>query len=119
MILITNTSAAIMFAVSEYPQWRHYPLWRSPSSRVDEVLRVVTAARESVSSAASHLKSNQALAELRAGLESIGFRVESTGVKLPRRFLYGDEGSVVKAFNVDAFRESDGIALEVEAGGAM
>lgn len=103
----------------QYPQWRHYPLWRSPSSWVKEILGVVADARDSISSALAHLKSNQVLGLLRAGLESIDFQVETSGLKLPRPVLYGDEGTIVKAFNVDAFRTSDGIALEVESGGAV
>jgi hypothetical protein len=102
-----------------YPQWRHYPLWRSPGNWVPDVLDVVAAGQESISSAVIHLKSNQVLAHLKDGLVSVGFQVESSGVKLPRPVLYGDEGSVVKAFNVDAFRATDGIAIEVASGGAV
>ena len=47
-----------------------------------------------------------------------GFQVEAEG-RLPRPVLFGDEGSVIKSFNVDAFHPGLGIALELESGGAM
>jgi len=72
-----------------------------------------------VSSSSAHLESNKVLAHLSPGLEGIGFAVERRGIKLPRPVLFGDEGTVAKYFNVDAFRSEDGVALEVEAGGAV
>ena len=102
-----------------YPQWRHYPSWRTPGSWAKEVVGLVATAAPSISSTAAHLESNKVLAELRPALEAIGFQVEGNGPKLARPVLYGDEGQVVKSFNVDAFRADDGTALEVESGGAV
>ena len=94
-------------------------MWRSPAPWVEDLLGVILTAQETISSAVAHQKSNLVLRQLQPGLEAIGFDVEGDGRKLPRPVLYGDEGTVVKAFNVDAFRSTDGIALEVESGGAV
>ena len=102
-----------------YPRWRHYPLWRTPGSWVAEIVGVVLAAKQEISSIDKHLESNRVLTSLRPALEGIGFDVEKRGAKLPRPVLYGDEGKVSKQFNVDAYRFSDGTALEVEAGSAV
>jgi hypothetical protein len=72
-----------------------------------------------ISSFDSHLESNKVLTQLRPALEGVGFMVEKRGLKLPRPVLYGEEGRVAKAFNVDAFRSTDGTALEIEAGSAV
>jgi hypothetical protein len=102
-----------------YPQWRHYPAWRTPGSWVNEIAAIVANVQPAISSASLHLESNQVLELLRTGLESIGFVVEKKGGKLPRPVLFGDEGTILKSFNVDAFRPTDGVALEVESGGAV
>lgn len=104
---------------STYPKWRHYPLWRPPAGWVAEITAEVGSVRESISSALAHLKSNEVLELLRPGLELRGFAVERAGGRLARPVLFGDEGSVAKSFNVDAFRSADGVALEVESGGAV
>ena len=101
-----------------YPRWRYYPVWRKPEPWVEEVLGVFATAKHLINSAERHLESPAVLAHLRPGLEAIGFRIEGAG-KLTRPVLFGDEGSVVKSFNVDGFREADGLAREVEAGGAV
>jgi len=101
-----------------YPKWRHYPLWRPAQSWVHEVVGVFASLESTISSETSHLESQQVLAEVRPALEGIGFVVEGEG-KLPRPVLFGDEGQVVKSFNVDGYRETDQIAVEVEAGGAV
>jgi hypothetical protein len=102
-----------------YPKWRHYPSWRPPGPWVTELTLAVAEAEATVSSELSHLKSNEVLELLRPGLELRGFAVERAGGKLPRPVLYGDEGTVVKSFNVDAFRSADGVAVEVESGSAV
>lgn len=106
-------------APAPYPLWRYYPAWGKPPVWVAEIARVVSAARPDVDSNAAHLKSNEALAALGEGLRALGFMVEAKAGRLPRPVLFGDQGMVVKSFNVDAFRESDGISVEVEAGGAI
>lgn len=80
---------------------------------------IVVEARQAIDSEVAHLKSNEVLEALRPGLELRGFAVEKAGGKLQRPVLFGDEGGAVKSFSVDAFRSTDGIAVEVESGGAV
>jgi hypothetical protein len=65
------------------------------------------------------LTSNAALAVLRPSLEEIGFQVEAgkkTSDRIRKPVLFGDEGTEALAYEVDAFNEELGIAMEVEAG---
>lgn len=101
-----------------YPRWRYYPLWRRPAPWVSEVVGVFQTAKDAIYSIDEHLKSAEVLERLSPGLEGIGFTMEGVD-RLPRPVLFGDEGYTVKTFNVDGFRETDGIALEVESGGAV
>lgn len=71
-----------------------------------------------VSSLSAHLKSNEALARVRHRFSDLGFLVEGGGT-IARPVLFGDEGMPAKSFNVDGFRERDGLAIEVESGGAV
>ena len=63
--------------------------------------------------------SNEVLAKLRPGLQSIGFQVE-TGktaeqkIKVP--VLFGANGKVEKAFEADGYNSTEKIVIEVEAG---
>ena len=63
--------------------------------------------------------SNEVLAKVRGGLESLGFLVE-TGktaagkIKVP--VLYGANGKVEKAFEADAYHPIQKVVVEVEAG---
>src|SRR3954453_18599866 len=55
------------------------------------------------------------------GLDAIGFTVEQGKKKLgklPRPVFFGDEGSFLRTYEIDAFEAAQGIALEVEAGRA-
>jgi hypothetical protein len=68
------------------------------------------------------MESNEVLRVLADDLESkMGFKVErgkrQVG-KLPRPVFFGDEGSYLRTYEIDAFEPNDGIALEVEAGRA-
>ena len=55
------------------------------------------------------------------GSPGVGFEVEQgkakTG-KLPRPVFFGDQGSFLRTYEIDAFDPTHGIALEVEAGRA-
>ncbi|MGH2631730.1 MAG: hypothetical protein ACRDHI_14390 [Actinomycetota bacterium] len=101
-----------------YPKWRHYPLWRQPSPWVQEVVEAFASLEAEISSISTHLTSNQALARVRLRFSELGFLIEGAGM-IRRPVLFGDEGVPAKSFNVDGFRERDGLALEVESGGAM
>jgi len=51
----------------------------------------------------------------------MGFKIErgkNKLGKLPRPVFFGDEGTYLRTYEIDAFQSDDGIALEVEAGRA-
>ena len=53
--------------------------------------------------------------------EKLGFQVErgkNKQGKLPRPVFFGDQGSYLRTYEIDAFQEEYGIALEIEAGRA-
>jgi hypothetical protein len=55
------------------------------------------------------------------GLRRLGFEVEQEKAKagkLPRPVFFGDQGSYLRTYEIDAFEPGQGIALEVEAGRA-
>lgn len=64
-------------------------------------------------------QSDAVLAMLRPSLEALGFEVE-TGKggeqKIRRPVLYGDQGEATVTYEIDAFHDELGIAVEVEAG---
>jgi hypothetical protein len=105
--------------VSTYPRWKYYPSWRQPPEWVQEVLLAVRGAQSSIDSNDRHLKSNEVLALLRPSLLDLGFEVEQGTDRYALPVLFGEDGRVARSFNVDAFRPSDGIAVEIEAGGAI
>jgi hypothetical protein len=64
-------------------------------------------------------KSDAVLALLRPGLETLGFDVEKgkrDEDKIQRPVFYGDQGVATVTYEIDAFHDEYGIAVEVEAG---
>lgn len=107
-----------------YPLWRFFPSYIAPPDWVAPLVSVFTTARAQVDSAVEHSKRMQSDAVLGAiapGLTTLGFAVEQgkkKGGKLPRPVFFGDEGKVVRNYEIDAFSAEHGIAFEVEAGRA-
>lgn len=104
-----------------YPQWKFYPLNTTPPEWVGEVVNVVNRAEMRISTVDAYtgLNSDQVLSELRNGLEALGFEVEkgkSAGDKVRRTVLYGENGRPEVNYEIDAFNDYLGAALEVEAG---
>jgi hypothetical protein len=67
------------------------------------------------------MESNDVLTAIAPGLAKLGFAVEQGKKKegkLPRPVFFGDEGTFLRTYEIDAFAPQDGIALEVEAGRA-
>lgn len=91
---------------------------------VTDFLAVVEARREAIDShASSGVRSDHVLAELRPGLELLGYRVEASKRRadtVRRPVLFGDQGAEVVTYEVDAVHDELGILVEIEAGrGAM
>jgi hypothetical protein len=77
---------------------------------------------EKIDSSKRNLESNGVLRAIAPGLERIGYRVErgkKKGEKISVPVFYGENGSIEKSFDADAFHERAGIVVEVEAGRAV
>lgn len=103
-----------------YPPWRYYPNRDRPPRWVHELIDVVRDKRRQTESATvSGLTSDRVLSHFRAGLENLGYRVESgkrkdDRIRLP--VLFGDQGKVVVPYEVDAVHDELGVLVEIEAG---
>jgi hypothetical protein len=112
-------------AVAPYPRWRFFPSFQAPPPWVPDLAAVFTSNRAEIDSTVEHaqrMESNEVLRVLASDLESgMGFTVEQGKKrlgKLPRPVFFGDEGSYLRTYEIDAFEPAHGIALEVEAGRA-
>lgn len=109
---------------SSYPSWRYFPAYAAPPAWVDPLVGLFAANQKAIDSAVTHAKrmeSNDVLEVIADGLEKLGFDVEQGKAKegkLPRPVFFGDQGSYLRTYEIDAFEPTNGIALEVEAGRA-
>ncbi|MFC9335823.1 hypothetical protein [Arthrobacter sp. NPDC057009] len=65
------------------------------------------------------IRSDAVLAELRPGLEALGYTVETGkkhAEKIRKPVLFGENGLAKVSYELDAFHDEFGIAVEVEAG---
>lgn len=102
--------------------WMYFPKSRQAPEVCRDVVAVMEAAMDRIGSESLQLKSNEVLAELRAGLEARGFEVERGKRKNERihvPVLFGRNGQLEKAFEADAWDRERGMVLEVEAGRAV
>jgi hypothetical protein len=108
----------------DYPRWRYFPGYAAPPDRVRPLVAVFTTNQERIDSAVVHekrMESNDVLQVIADDLVALGFLVEQgkqKAGKLPRPVFFGDEGTVLRAYEIDTFEPTHGIALEVEAGRA-
>jgi hypothetical protein len=97
---------------------RAAPAWVTP------LVDVFAAARAEIDSAVEHagrMESDDVLRSITSGLSALGFAIElgkTKAKKLPRPVFFGDEGTFLRTYEIDAFEPQNGIALEVEAGRA-
>lgn len=103
-------------------KWQFFPKSRPCPPAVKSVVEVF---EDQIGNIASQMnpgkKSDAVLADVRDGLERLGFSVEtgktsSEKIKVP--VLYGPNGKVEKAFEADAYHAESKIVVEVEAGRA-
>jgi len=106
---------------STYPLWSFFPRNVTPPLWAHKVVATVQVKREALdtSLAKTGNSSDAVLAHIRPGLEALGFEVEKgkgATEKIRRPVLYGDEGEATVTYEIDAFHDELGIAVEVEAG---
>lgn len=104
-----------------YPNWKYYPLNSEPPEWVLDVVDVVNQQELYISTVDAHtgLGSDEVLAFLRPGLERLGFEVEKGKAakdKVRRTVLFGENGRPEVNYDIDAFNDFVGAAVEVEAG---
>lgn len=104
----------------QFPVWSYFPRNAKPPAWVHQFVAVV-AAREAVVSTAkeSGLKSDDVLAALAPGLKALDYSVEAgkkKEQKISRPVLFGENGAPRVSYEIDAFHDELGIAVEVEAG---
>lgn len=99
--------------------WIFFPKSMEPPGVVRDVVTVFEQAEHELKRRADDAVSDVVLSIVRPGLEVAGFAVE-TGkrahekIKVP--VLFGRNGVVEKAFEPDAWNQTEGMVLEVEAG---
>lgn len=104
-----------------YPSWSYYPRNTRPPAWASELAEVVGAAQETISTVdrQTKLNSDDVLSNLRSGMERAGYVVETgktAAAKIKRPVLFGDNGVPELSYEIDAFHDELGIAVEVEAG---
>jgi hypothetical protein len=104
----------------DYPRFTFFPRTARAPQWVPDVIQVFEHQRERIDTrTASHNTSDEVLAILREHLRKIGFKVESgkrQADKLHRPVLFGEMGVSRVKYEIDAFHETNGIVLEIEAG---
>jgi len=99
--------------------WIFYPKSVKATELAVRVVQAFDKAAVDITSETHELKSDDVLAAVAPHLESLGFRVES-GKKADQKIqvpvLFGQNGKLEKSFFADAYHESEGFVIEVEAG---
>lgn len=105
---------------AEFPRWSYFPRNRAPDPWVFELIGAVRNVRAAVQSASvSGLSSDLVLANLRPGLEGLGYKVEAGRLatqRIRRPVLFGPQGASVVEYDVDAVHDVLRIVIEIEAG---
>jgi hypothetical protein len=111
--------------MADYPLWRYFPSFSPAPDWAKALVQVFLNHRTAIDSYVTHekrMESNDVLAVLADDLENeLGFQVERGKQKLgklPRPVFFGDQGTYLRTYEIDAFQHDHGIALEVEAGRA-
>jgi hypothetical protein len=104
-----------------YPVWSYFPRNVRPPEWAVSFVEVVSSAQARISTVDERtgLASDAVLQELASGLLALGYSVESGKTKAGKIFrpvLFGENGAPEVNYEIDAFHDELGIAVEVEAG---
>lgn len=100
-------------------RWQYFPRSTGPTACLRQVAAIFEQRLDAIDSSKYTLTSNQVLDLVRPGLVRLGFKVEVRKSRIPMPVLYGPEGKPDKTFYVDAWNETEGTVIEVEAGRAV
>lgn len=84
-----------------------------------DAVEAFSSVHDEIASSTHELLSDEVLARCRTALENKGFEVESgkkKAEKITVPVLFGENGSIEKSFDADAYDAARGMVLEVEAG---
>lgn len=112
-----------------YPAWSYFPRNVRPPKWALNLVKIVRDAQGAIDTEplrpahGDRLTSDYVLSLLRPGMGGLGYTVESgkhAAQRIRKPVLFGDNGRAEVSYEIDAFHEDFGIAVEVEAGrGAM
>lgn len=106
-----------------YPHWRYFPRNVRPPEWATQFVAVVAGAQSTISTVyeKTGLSSDEVLKEIAPGLVGLDYVVETgktAAEKITRPVLFGERGVPSVSYEIDAFHDGLGIAVEVEAGRA-
>jgi hypothetical protein len=104
-----------------YPMWNYFPRNVRPPAWAISFVEVVNSAESKISTVEhkTGLDSDAVLSNLSPGLVALGYVVESgktKQAKIHRPVLFGENGIPSVNYEIDAFHDDLGIAVEVEGG---
>ncbi len=103
--------------------WVYFPKSSPPPEFGLSIVALFEETADAIDSSTTRSQHSDAvMAQLRPGLERLGFRVEkgkTSEDKIVVPVLFGRKGKILKCFNADAHAGSVGWVLEVEAGRAV
>ena len=104
-----------------YPMWSYFPRNGRPPAWASSFVEVVKSAEGKISTIEhkTGLVSDAVLSNLSPGLVPLSYAVESgktKQAKIHRPVLFGENGTPSVNYEIDAFHDELGIAVEVEAG---
>ncbi len=103
-------------------RFQFYPANKKIPEHLESLIGAFEKNQEKISSQNHTMNSNSVLEILRSDLESAEFLIEK-GKKFNEKIripvLFGENGKIIKSFDVDGFHEETGTVLEVEAGRAV
>jgi hypothetical protein len=103
-------------------RWQYFPRFAPAPLHLIQLVSTFENVIGTIGTPQNQLSSNEVLDEVADGLEALSYIVErgkTRAEKIYRPVLYGKDGSIDKAFEVDAWQESTGTIIEVEAGRAV
>jgi hypothetical protein len=124
-VIAAVATRALYPSLMTYPVWSYFPRNVRPLAWVSSFLEVLRSAEGKISTVEhkTGLNSDAVLSELSTGLIALGYAVESGKTKQAKihpPVLFGENGTPAVNYQIDAFHDELGIAVEVEAGrGAM
>lgn len=104
-----------------YPSWSYFPRNVRPPDWAVAFAGVVSGSEKVISTveAKTGIDSDGVLAQIAPGLVGLGYAVETGKTKAAKIFrpvLFGENGVPEVSYEIDAFHDGLGIAVEVEAG---